>query len=114
MNAKNFPDDIPSIPIANVGDHYVLLFDSISMQGATKNCHYPELAGEPMRLELYFIYPWEHVIELIVLGKRVSLVAVDMFGAFGEKRKKVQRISPANNQSSPLLKYRCLGSFPFD
>ena len=43
MKAMNFQDDIPSIPIDNFKDHYVLVFDLTSMQDATENCHYPEL-----------------------------------------------------------------------
>ena len=68
------------IPIDNFKDHYVLVFDLTSMQDATKNCHYPELVGEPLRLELNFTFPLEHVTELIVLGERKSSVAVDKFG----------------------------------
>ena len=47
-----FQDDIPSIPIDDFKDHYVLVFDLISMQDATESCHYLELVGEPLRLEL--------------------------------------------------------------
>ena len=35
----NFQDDIPSIPIDNFKDHYVLVFDLTSMQDATEKCH---------------------------------------------------------------------------
>ena len=84
MKARNFQDDIPSIPIDNFKDHYVLVFDLTSMQDATENCHYPELVGEPLRLELNFTSPLEHVTELIVSGKRMSSVAVDKFGVVGE------------------------------
>ena len=35
MKALNFQDDIPSIPIDDFKDHYVLLFDLTSMQNAT-------------------------------------------------------------------------------
>ena len=52
MKAMNFQDDIPSIPIDNFKDHYVLVFDLTSMQDATENCHYRELVGEPLKLEL--------------------------------------------------------------
>ena len=52
--AMNFQDDIPSIPIDDFKDHYVLVFDLSSMQDATENCHYPELVGEPLRLEPKF------------------------------------------------------------
>ena len=67
MKEMNFQDDIPSNPIDNFKDHFVLLFDLTSMQDATENCHYPELVGEPLRLELNFTFPLEHVTELIVL-----------------------------------------------
>ena len=43
MKAMNFQDDIPSIPIDDFKDQYVLVFDLTSMQDATENCHYPEL-----------------------------------------------------------------------
>ena len=84
MKAMNFQDDIPSIPINNFKDHYVLVFDLTSMRDATQNCHYPELVGEPLRLELNFTFPLEHVTELIVLRERMSSVAVDKFGVVGK------------------------------
>ena len=84
MKAMNFQDDIPSIPIDNFKDHYVLVFDLTSMQDATDNSHYPELVGELLRLELNFTFPLEHVTELIVLGERMSSVAVDKFGVVGK------------------------------
>ena len=79
MKAMNFQDDIHSIPIDNFKDHYVLVFDLTSIQDAIENCHYPELVGEPLRLELNVTFPLEHVTELIVLGERMSSVAVDKF-----------------------------------
>ena len=72
MKAMNFQDDILSIPIDDFKDHYVLVFDLTSMQDATENCHYPELVGEPLRLELTFTNPLENVTERIVLGERMS------------------------------------------
>ena len=54
--AMNFQDDIPSIPIDNFKDHYIPVFDLTSMQDATENCHYPELVGEALRLELNFFF----------------------------------------------------------
>ena len=84
MKAMNFQDDIPTIPIDDFKDHCVLVFDLTSMQDATENCHYPELVGEPLRLELNFINPLEDITELIVLGKRMSSVAVDKFGVVGK------------------------------
>ena len=84
MKAMNFQDDIPSTPIDNFKDHYVLDFDLTSMQDATEHCHYPELIGEPLRLELGFSSPLENITEVIVLGERMSCVAVDKFGVVGK------------------------------
>ena len=54
MRAMNVHDDLPSIPIDDFKDHYALVFDLTSMQDATEHCHYPELIGDPLRLELTF------------------------------------------------------------
>ena len=84
MKAMNFQDDFPSIPIDDFKDHYILVFDLTSMQDVTENCRYPELVGEPLRLELNFIQLFGNVTELIVLGERMSSVAVDKFGVVGK------------------------------
>ena len=84
MKGMNFQDDFFSIPIDNFKDHFVLVFHLSSMQDATENCHYPELVGEPLRLELNSTFPLEHVTELIVLGERMSSVAVDKFCVAGK------------------------------
>ena len=41
METMNFQDDIPSFPVDNCEDQYVLVFDLTSMQDATEHCHYP-------------------------------------------------------------------------
>ena len=84
MKALIFQDDIPSIPIEDFKDYYVLVFDLISMQDATENCHYLELVGEPLGLELSFTHPLENATELTVLGERMSSVAIDKFGVVGK------------------------------
>ena len=84
MKAMNFQDDIPSIPIDDFKDHYVLVFDLTSMHDGTENCHYPQLVGELLRLEVNFTNPLENVTELIVLGERMSPVAVDKIGVVGK------------------------------
>ena len=85
MKAMNFQVEIPSMLIDKFKDHYVLVFDLTSMHDATKKCSYPDFVGEPLRLELNFTLPLEHVTELIVLGERMSSVAVDKFGVVGIK-----------------------------
>ena len=84
MKTRNSQDDIPSIPIDNFKDHYVLVFNLTSTQDGTENCHYPELLWEPLGLELNFTFPLEHVTELIVLVKRMSSFAVDKLGPNGK------------------------------
>ena len=54
------------------------------MQDATEICHYPELIGETLNLEINFTFTTEHVPEFIVLGERMSSVAVDKFAVFGK------------------------------
>ena len=55
------------------------------MQDATEHCPYPELVElEQLRLELNFTFPLKHGTELVALGKRMCLVAVDKFDAVGE------------------------------
>ena len=114
MKAMNFQDDIPSFPINILKDHYVLVFDLISMQDATENCHNPELVGEPLRLELNFTFPLEHVTELIVLGERMSSVAVDKFVLLKRTSKMDNVFRQQIINRIPLLKYRYRGSFPSD
>ena len=84
MKAMDFQDDIPSIPIDDLNDQNVLVFDLTSMQDATEKCHYLEFVGEPLRLELIFTHSLENVSEHIVLGERMSSVAVDKFDVVGK------------------------------
>ena len=60
------------------------MFDLTSIQGATEKCHYPELVGETLRLELNFTFSL-HNTEIIVFGERMSSVAVDKVGVVGKK-----------------------------
>ena len=77
MNAMNVKDDVPSIPIENFTNQFLLVFDLSTMPDATEKCHHFELLGEPLRLEPNFIYPLKHITELILLGERMSSDAVD-------------------------------------
>ena len=70
----------PQLLLTILKTHYVLVFDLISIQDATVNCHYPQLIGEPLRLELFFIFRLDYFTQLFVLGEWMSSVAVDKFG----------------------------------
>ena len=108
MKAMNFQDDILSIPIDKFKDHYVLVFDLTSMQDVTENCHYLELVGDPLRLELNFIFLLEHVTELIVLGERMSSVAVDKFSVVGKKL--LKWIMILSSEESTVSHYSSIGT----
>ena len=84
MKAMNFQGDFASDPVDNFKNQYLIVFDSTSMEDAAEKCHYPELIGEPKRPELNFIFPAEHVTEFILLGGRMTPVAVDKFGVLWE------------------------------
>ena len=84
--AMNFQEDIPSIPIDNFKNHYVLVFDLTSMEDVIENCPYPNLVEEPLWLELNITFPLEHVTELFVLGGRLSSVAVGKFRVVEKNR----------------------------
>ena len=56
MEAMNVHDDIPSIPIDDFKDRYMLVSDLTPLQDATGNRHYPKLVGERLRLATKF-YP---------------------------------------------------------
>ena len=73
------------------------MFDLTSMQDATGSCHYPEPVGEPLRQELNFTFPLEHITELIVLGDRVlQLTTLVLL-----RRISKMDVSPANVQWYP-------------
>ena len=80
MKAMKLQDDIPSFPVDSFKDHYVLVFDLISMQDATEHCHYPKLIGEGLRLELYLSSTLENVkksmywVNVCLLLQSTSLV----------------------------------------
>ena len=110
---NTFRDDFHSTPIDSFENHYVLVFDLTSMQDATENRPYPEVVGEPLRLELSFTYPLEHVTELFALGERMSSVAVDTFGAVVKMYLKVLiYLSSKNSFVSHNSSIRTLVHFP--
>ena len=58
------------------------MLDSTSVQDATENCHYPELAGELLKLGLNITFPLGHFTELSVLGDegfRLQLIGWMLF-----------------------------------
>ena len=59
MKAMNSQDDIPSIPIDDFKEHYVLVFDLTSIQDATEKCNFSELVGEPLRRTKIYPTSWK-------------------------------------------------------
>ena len=78
------------------------------MQDATENCFYPEPVGEPVRLELNFTFPLEYVSELIVLGERMSSVAVDKFSVVAKKH--LKWIIFLSSKRSTVSRYSSIGT----
>ena len=79
MKTKNLQGDDSSVASDIFRNHYALAFDLISMQDASQKIHYPGLDGVPLRLDLSFNFPLEHVLEFNVMGERTPLVAVNKF-----------------------------------
>ena len=72
--------------------HYVLVIDLTSIQNASEKCHYPKLVGEPLRLELNFTFPLEHVIRLVEL--KTESLWLHLTGlAFLERVSKMHNVS---------------------
>ena len=110
MKAMSFQDNISSIPIDKFKDHYKLDFDLFSMEDAGDFLPYPELFGEPMSFELSFTFPPEHVTELIVLGVRISSVAIDKFEVVGKYLKWMDFLSSI---FSNVTRYSSIGILVF-
>ena len=62
MEAMNFQYDIPAFLPSIIEDPFVPMFNFTSMQDPTEKCHYPDLVGEPLRLELHLTFPLEHAL----------------------------------------------------
>ena len=58
----------------------VLVFNLISMRDAIQNSLYPEITGEPVRLELNFSFPPQQATQLVLMGDLMASVAIRKFG----------------------------------
>ena len=84
MKAMQFNEIFPALPMEDFQNHYILVFDSTSLQDAAEQLHYPELSGESSRLEMLFQFPLEQVTEMIVLGERLQNIQIDKFGTIAK------------------------------
>ena len=101
MRAMNFQDAIPSIPIDDFKDHYVLVFDLASMQDATENCHYLELVGEPVRLELNLPILLKTLLNSLYWVKECQWLQLTSLVLLGRMCKNGQFCSATHYQSYP-------------
>ena len=88
MKAMNFQDDISSIPKGDFKDHYVLVFNLTSTHDATENCHYAELVGEPLRLELNLTQPLETLLNTLYWRnecRQLQLTSLVLLGRMCQK-----------------------------
>ena len=84
MKEMQFNEDFPALPMEDFQNHYILVFDLTSLQDAAEQLHYPELSGESLRLEMFFQFPLEQIIEKIVLGEKLSNLQFDKFGTIAK------------------------------
>ena len=49
------------------------------LQDAAEQLHHPELSGESLSLEMFFQFPFEQEMEVIVLGERLSKIQFKNF-----------------------------------
>ena len=82
MKPMSFQDDIPSIPIDIFKNHYVSQNHYVPKDTMKKSI--PGTSWRTTEAEINFTLPLEHVTELIVLGERMSSVAVNKFGVVGK------------------------------
>ena len=90
------------------------MFELTSMQDVTENCPYPELVGEPLRLELNFTFPQDTLLKSSYWANeclRLQLASLILL----EKTSKMDNVSLQQIINRiPLLKYVIRGSFPSD
>ena len=72
--------------------------DFFSTQDVSENCHHPDLVRKLLRLELSFAFALEHVIDLIVLGERMSTIAFNKIGVVRKKKQNRKYCSLAGIQ----------------
>ena len=80
LKAMKFEKDFPALPMEDFQNHYILVFDSISLQDAAEQLHSPGIREESLRLKLVFPFPVEQVTERLVLGGRQTYFQIDKFG----------------------------------
>ena len=103
MEALNLQADIPPTLNESFKDQCLLLSDLTSMQDATENLIFPDLIGEPRRLQLNSICLLKLTTELIILSERLPWVAIEQCGVFGNVFYSWWRWSPSNTQWYPSV-----------
>ena len=85
MKAMQFNEDFPALHLEDFQNHYILVFGLTSLQDAAEHLHFSELNGESLRLKTFFQFPLEQLMEVIVLGERLSNIQIDKFGTVAKK-----------------------------
>ena len=84
----HFNEKLSALPMENFRIHDVFVFVLTSLRDAAEQLQKPELNGESLRLENFLQIPSEQVTEMIILGKRLSIVQNNNFGVFATIQKK--------------------------
>lgn len=77
IRALKFDEDGPGVEFQDFDNHFILAFDLTSTQEAHVHMYFRELLAAPLRLELQFKQALEKVVDVLVLGERLSTIAID-------------------------------------
>ena len=88
----------------------VLVFDLTSIQDRVEKSHYPELVGEPLRVNINF-FPLEKVTEPIVVGERWSSISVVFFRLLGCEKYSFLKQHNEQTMPEPLEPRPCVCGF---
>ena len=84
MKAMKIQDDIPSISVDNIGNHYVLMLGLTSMEVATKNCHHSGLVGKPLRREVTLFMLWKMLLNSLFWENECLWMQLTVFEVVGK------------------------------
>ena len=76
----NIKSDGNGIPVDHYKDHFIMVFDLTPTREADSDVYFPDLVGEPLRIELYFTEALTNAIEVVFLGEKLTSVLINKEG----------------------------------
>ena len=80
MENLNLTSDGNGITLEDFPNHYMLVFDLTSAREANSEVYLPDLAGEPLRVEMNFSLALTDAFEIFLMSEKISAVLVDSEG----------------------------------